>query len=156
MCHAGYTGQNCENKYIPCDPSPCLNDGECLEVDALSYKCQCPTGEFHITISPPLLMALIDCCDIWDSLNIVWNVGVSIECWCVCWMLVCLLNVGVSVECWCVYWMLVCLLNVGVSNVGVSIECWCVYWMLVCLLNVGVSVECWCVYWMLVCLLNAH
>jgi EGF-like domain. len=50
MCHPGYTGQNCENKYIPCDPSPCLNDGECLEVDALSYKCQCPTGECHITI----------------------------------------------------------------------------------------------------------
>jgi UDP:flavonoid glycosyltransferase YjiC (YdhE family) len=59
MCHAGYTGQNCENKYIPCDPSPCLNDGECLEVDTLSYKCQCPTGEFHITIINGTLLIVV-------------------------------------------------------------------------------------------------
>nr|CAD7426222.1 unnamed protein product [Timema monikensis] len=44
MCNPGYTGQNCENKYIPCDPSPCLNDGLCRQVDSLSYECQCPPG----------------------------------------------------------------------------------------------------------------
>nr|CAD7444631.1 unnamed protein product [Timema bartmani] len=42
MCSPGYTGQNCENKYVPCDPSPCLNDGLCRQVDSLSYECQCP------------------------------------------------------------------------------------------------------------------
>nr|CAD7202752.1 unnamed protein product [Timema douglasi] len=48
MCNPGYTGQNCENKYIPCDPSPCLNDGLCRQVDSLSYECQCPPGVYHI------------------------------------------------------------------------------------------------------------
>lgn len=75
MCHPGFTGQNCENKYIPCDPSPCLNDGECLEVDALSYKCQCPTGECHVTVSP-LLKALQWLSWYLNRLSSVWNVGV--------------------------------------------------------------------------------
>nr|CAD7462187.1 unnamed protein product [Timema tahoe] len=48
MCSPGYTGQNCENKYVPCDPSPCLNDGLCRQVDSLSYECQCPPGVYHV------------------------------------------------------------------------------------------------------------
>ncbi|KAG8264050.1 hypothetical protein J6590_019394 [Homalodisca vitripennis] len=43
-CEPGYTGKNCESEYIPCDPSPCLNDGACKQIDNLNYECQCVTG----------------------------------------------------------------------------------------------------------------
>lgn len=46
MCSSGYTGQNCENEYIPCDPSPCKNGGTCHQIDGLDYECICPEGEF--------------------------------------------------------------------------------------------------------------
>lgn len=46
ICEAGYTGKNCENQYIPCDPSPCQNDGVCREIDSLTYECKCPTGGY--------------------------------------------------------------------------------------------------------------
>ncbi|KAL2718632.1 neurogenic locus Notch protein isoform X2, partial [Vespula squamosa] len=42
MCSSGYTGQNCENEYIPCDPSPCQNGGSCRSIDELEYQCLCP------------------------------------------------------------------------------------------------------------------
>lgn len=45
MCPSGYTGQNCENEYIPCDPSPCQNGGSCRSIDELEYQCLCPEGE---------------------------------------------------------------------------------------------------------------
>jgi len=45
-CHAGYTGRNCESKYVPCEPSPCQNGGTCHQIDSLNYKCQCPKGMF--------------------------------------------------------------------------------------------------------------
>lgn len=45
MCTTGYTGQNCESEYIPCDPSPCANGGSCQQLDKLSYECHCPEGE---------------------------------------------------------------------------------------------------------------
>ncbi|KAK0092922.1 hypothetical protein PV326_000317 [Microctonus aethiopoides] len=44
MCKTGYTGQNCENEYIPCDPSPCMNGGSCRQLDQLEYECHCPQG----------------------------------------------------------------------------------------------------------------
>lgn len=46
MCTSGYTGQNCENEYIPCNPSPCKNGGTCHQTDDLDYECICPEGEF--------------------------------------------------------------------------------------------------------------
>lgn len=45
MCNAGYTGQNCESEYIPCDPSPCQNGGQCRQIDKLTYECDCPSGK---------------------------------------------------------------------------------------------------------------
>ena len=45
-CNEGYTGQNCENEYIPCDPSPCKNGGQCRSRDKHSYTCECPTGKW--------------------------------------------------------------------------------------------------------------
>jgi hypothetical protein len=44
-CDEGYTGQNCESEYIPCDPSPCLNGGQCRQRDKHTYTCDCPTGK---------------------------------------------------------------------------------------------------------------
>lgn len=46
ICNAGYTGQNCENEYIPCDPSPCVNGGICRPLDKLTYECDCPSGKY--------------------------------------------------------------------------------------------------------------
>lgn len=46
MCSSGYTGQNCESDYIPCDPSPCENGGSCRQTSELGYECQCPEGEY--------------------------------------------------------------------------------------------------------------
>ncbi|EFN74105.1 Neurogenic locus Notch protein [Camponotus floridanus] len=45
MCSSGYTGQNCESDYIPCDPSPCENGGSCQQVSELGYACHCPEGD---------------------------------------------------------------------------------------------------------------
>ncbi|KAK6641633.1 hypothetical protein RUM44_013348 [Polyplax serrata] len=42
ICNPGFTGKNCETEYIPCNPSPCLNDGFCKEIDSLTYQCKCP------------------------------------------------------------------------------------------------------------------
>ncbi|KAH1005281.1 hypothetical protein HUJ04_006294 [Dendroctonus ponderosae] len=42
-CTEGYTGQNCENEYIPCDPSPCANGGRCRSGDKHTYTCECPS-----------------------------------------------------------------------------------------------------------------
>lgn len=50
LCEPGYTGQNCDSKYFPCDPSPCLNDGACKQIDPLTYECQCPKGKFSAII----------------------------------------------------------------------------------------------------------
>lgn len=44
ICNPGYTGKNCESEYIPCNPSPCKNDGLCRQIDSLTYECKCPTG----------------------------------------------------------------------------------------------------------------
>lgn len=51
ICNAGYTGQNCESAYIPCDPSPCKNGGQCRQVDKLMYECECPTGKCQLNLS---------------------------------------------------------------------------------------------------------
>lgn len=46
MCSNGYTGQNCESEYIPCEPSPCENGGSCLQLGEHAYECICPEGEY--------------------------------------------------------------------------------------------------------------
>lgn len=46
MCSSGYTGQNCENDYIPCDPSPCENGGSCHQLSEHDYECICSEGEY--------------------------------------------------------------------------------------------------------------
>lgn len=48
MCPAGYTGKNCESKYVPCSPSPCQNGGTCRST-GLTYECKCPEGEYQST-----------------------------------------------------------------------------------------------------------
>lgn len=45
ICEAGYTGKNCESKYIPCSPSPCQNGGTCKQTSHYSYECKCPPGK---------------------------------------------------------------------------------------------------------------
>lgn len=47
-CHTGFTGQNCENQYVPCSPSPCQNGGVCKAIDSLNYECRCPPGKTRI------------------------------------------------------------------------------------------------------------
>lgn len=44
MCEPGYTGKNCEMVYVPCDPSPCSNNGRCMQIDDLNYECKCKSG----------------------------------------------------------------------------------------------------------------
>lgn len=46
MCPAGYTGKNCESKYVPCSPSPCQNGGTCRST-GLTYECKCPEGKWR-------------------------------------------------------------------------------------------------------------
>lgn len=47
MCSSGYTGQNCESDYIPCDPSPCENGGSCHQLGEHDYECICSEGEYR-------------------------------------------------------------------------------------------------------------
>ena len=47
MCSSGYTGQNCESDYIPCDPSPCENGGSCHQLGEHDYECLCSEGEYR-------------------------------------------------------------------------------------------------------------
>lgn len=44
ICEPGYTGKNCEMVYVPCDPSPCMNSGKCMQIDDLNYECKCKSG----------------------------------------------------------------------------------------------------------------
>lgn len=55
MCSSGYTGQNCESDYIPCNPSPCENGGSCHQISEHDYKCICAEGEYHYTV--PTILA---------------------------------------------------------------------------------------------------
>lgn len=57
MCEPGYTGQNCESKYVPCDPSPCQNGGVCRELDNLNYECECQSGKNWQTKAPKQIEA---------------------------------------------------------------------------------------------------
>lgn len=51
-CAAGYTGVTCDVPLAgnPCDPSPCLNGGQCLVRGAgTSFVCACPSGTWRPT-----------------------------------------------------------------------------------------------------------
>lgn len=47
QCCGGYTGSRCEERDV-CSPSPCLNNGVCVDLtsspSALNYSCVCPYG----------------------------------------------------------------------------------------------------------------
>ncbi|CAI5447536.1 unnamed protein product [Caenorhabditis angaria] len=43
MCKPGYSGTFCENKINQCADSPCLNDGQCVDMGG-AYKCNCKSG----------------------------------------------------------------------------------------------------------------
>lgn len=44
-CNQGYAGKNCDQIYVPCDPSPCQNGGQCIVFGQYKYFCQCPAGK---------------------------------------------------------------------------------------------------------------
>lgn len=52
ICEPGYTGKNCEMVYVPCDPSPCMNNGRCMQIDDLNYECKCKSGTFAFISQP--------------------------------------------------------------------------------------------------------
>lgn len=52
ICEPGFTGKNCEMVYVPCDPSPCMNNGRCMQIDDLNYECKCKSGTFAFTSKP--------------------------------------------------------------------------------------------------------
>ncbi|KAI7812466.1 neurogenic locus notch homolog protein 1b [Triplophysa rosa] len=43
-CPAEYTGKLCETLYQPCNPSPCLHGGTCVQKGETSYECSCLPG----------------------------------------------------------------------------------------------------------------
>ncbi|EZA59825.1 Neurogenic locus notch protein-like protein [Ooceraea biroi] len=51
MCSSGYTGQNCESDYIPCNPSPCENGASCHQLSEHEYECICPDGKYCAFLS---------------------------------------------------------------------------------------------------------
>jgi hypothetical protein len=53
ICDPGWTGQNCDTMFKPCEPSPCQNDGTCRIIDKFKYECDCPIGEFYVSPNPP-------------------------------------------------------------------------------------------------------
>lgn len=46
-CDLKYTGQHCEQLFVPCSPSPCLNGGTCVTSGTTTYQCLCKTGRYH-------------------------------------------------------------------------------------------------------------
>lgn len=55
MCPSGYTGKNCESKYIPCSPSPCQNGGTCKTSTGLTYECKCREGKSRIFLRKTII-----------------------------------------------------------------------------------------------------
>lgn len=43
-CPSEYTGKHCETLYQPCNPSPCLHGGTCVQKGETSYECSCLPG----------------------------------------------------------------------------------------------------------------
>ena len=39
-----FAGALCESNYVPCDPSPCHNGGQCYTTSPTTYSCSCVRG----------------------------------------------------------------------------------------------------------------
>ncbi|KAK7580716.1 hypothetical protein V9T40_001345 [Parthenolecanium corni] len=50
VCDSGYTGKNCESKFVPCNPSPCENHGICKPLDSLKYECKCKSVSSRLRV----------------------------------------------------------------------------------------------------------
>ena len=49
-CSEGFSGTKCQVSLDPCNPSPCLNNGTCLELSSneTSFQCECQHGYYGI------------------------------------------------------------------------------------------------------------
>ena len=66
-CEEGFTGKNCETTYVPCDPSPCQNGGQCNPFGPYNYTCQCPTGMYPVPYNGGTLNVMKTVAGTWSS-----------------------------------------------------------------------------------------
>lgn len=44
VCPPGFSGKHCQIGPSPCDSTPCLHGGQCMEKDGRTITCNCPPG----------------------------------------------------------------------------------------------------------------
>jgi len=82
-CAAGYTGERCEAAINPCDSSPCLSGGTCIELSVGGYSCVCPADRRGVrcdqVVEPPDCQSL-SC----RNGGTCWCLGDRSACQCAC------------------------------------------------------------------------